>query len=173
MCVPCRCLIAISFLLGIPGVSYSSGQPQLVQPAEHSKAAMYAKQLDRLEADLGLWEAALRKVDPGHGNTSYGEGKLIENTQNLGLLQISNLRTMIRREKQHRSIYGELSIGTFLTELSADIYALSLQGAFNDISVETISGYGAEVGDLQKSFMEEGIGRVKTMEASGCKETSN
>jgi hypothetical protein len=80
---------------------------------------------------------------------------------------------MIRSEKQHRSIYGELSIGSFLTELSTDFYSLCLQGAFDGISVEAVSGYGAEVGDLQKSFIEDGMARVKAMEASGCRDTSD
>ena len=130
--------------------------------------AEYGKWLDKLEAHLDTWEADLRNVDPGSGNASYQTGKLIESDQSVGLLQISNMRTRLRFERQHRSAYGELSIGICLAELSNEFYALSLQGALNSMSVDAVARISAEIGPLEKSFMEDGMDRVRTLEATDC-----
>jgi len=130
--------------------------------------AEYGRLLDKLQTHLDTWEADLQKVDPGSGNTSYQAGKLIEGDQSIGLLQISNLRTRIRFERQHRSAYGELSAGMSLAELSNNFYALSLQGALNSMSVDAVAKIGAEIGALEKSFMEDGMARVKALEDAGC-----
>jgi hypothetical protein len=130
--------------------------------------AEYGRQLDKLQAHLDTWEADLRKVDPGSGNASYQAGKLIESNQSAGFLQISNMRTRVRFERQHLSAYGELSIGISLAELSNNFYNLSLQGAFNSMSVDAVARIGAEIGVLEKSFMEDGMDRVRALEAVGC-----
>jgi hypothetical protein len=130
--------------------------------------AEYGRQLDKLQVHLDTWEADLQKVDPGSGNVSYQAGKLIEGDQSVGLLQISNMRTRIRLERQHRSAYGELSIGMFLSELSNEFYTLSLQGALNSMSVDAVARISTEIGSLEKSFMEDGMDRVRTLEATGC-----
>jgi len=130
--------------------------------------AEYGRQLDKLQAHLDTWEADLQKVDPGSGNASYQAGKLIESDQSVGFLQISNMRTRIRFERQHRSAYGELSIGISLAELSNNFYNLSLQGAFNSMSVDAVARIGAEIGVLEKSFMEDGMDRVRVLEVAGC-----
>jgi hypothetical protein len=160
-------LVVFLCFLSIFAESYAAGQTSLMQSAEDLRGG-YETRLDHLQADLAMWERALQNIDPGREGVSYKEGKLIERNQKLGLLQISNLRTMIRREREHRSVSGELSLGLFLAELSTDFYTLSVQGAFNNLSVESVGRYGAEVGAMQKSFTEEGMNRVKAMEASGC-----
>jgi hypothetical protein len=130
--------------------------------------AEYGRLLDKLQAHLDTWEADLQKVDPGSGNASYQAGKLVEGDQSIGLLQISNLRTRIRFERQHRSAYGELSAGMSLAELSNNFYALSLQGALNSMSVDAVARISAEIGVLEKSFMEDGMVRVRALEVAGC-----
>jgi hypothetical protein len=163
-----RHVIVVAFLLTVPFISQSVGQTEFAQHQGPLRNNDYGKLLDRLQADLGTWETALQKIDPGREGVPYKEGKLIESNQNVGLLQISNLRTMIHHEKQHRSVSGELYLGTFLAELSTDFYTLSIQGAFNNVSVEAVGGYGAEIGAMQKSFTQDGMDRVKAMEASSC-----
>jgi hypothetical protein len=130
--------------------------------------ADYGRQLDKLQAHLDTWEADLQKVDPGRGNASYQVGKLVEGDQSVGLLQISNMRTRLRFERHHRSAYGELSIGMSLAELSNEFYALSLQGALNSMSFDAVARISAEIGPLEKSFMEDGMDRVRTLEATRC-----
>ena len=130
--------------------------------------AEYGRKLDKLQAHLNAWEADLQKVDPGSGNASYQTGKLVEGDQSRGFLQISNMRTRLRFERQHRSVHGELSIGMSLAELSNDFYTLSLQGALNSMSVDAVSRIAVEIGELEKSFMEDGMNRVRALETADC-----
>lgn len=130
--------------------------------------AEYGRQLDKLQARLDTWEADLRKVDPGSGNASYQAGKLVEADKSVGLLAISNMRTRIRFERQHRSGYGELSLGMSLAELNNNFYTLSVQAALNSMSVDAVARISAEIAALEKSFWEDGEDRVRALEAASC-----
>lgn len=128
----------------------------------------YAGLLNKLQTNLASWEATLLKIDPGTGGASYAKGKDIETYRNVATAQISGLREMIRRERQQRTTYDELAMGMFLTELSADFYLLAEQGALNEMSVDAVSGYGREIGTMQKRLMEDALQRVRSMEAKDC-----
>ena len=55
-----------------------------------------------------------------------------------------------------------------LAELSNDFYTLSLQGALNSMSVDAVSRIAVEIGELEKSFMEDGMNRVRALETADC-----
>jgi hypothetical protein len=135
-------------------------------------AAEYSKHLDRIDVDLGKWEASLRKIDPGKGDPSYTVGKQIADNLRLALMQVVDTRSFINRERIRRTIYGELALGQLLTSLNEDFNLLAFEGAFNDLSVETVSDYAKEIGFLQMRLMNDAMRRVEQLEAGKCGKAS-
>src|ERR1022692_2672543 len=62
-------------------------------------AVEYGKLLDRIEADLRVWEPAMRKIDPGKGDTSYKVGSDIAQGRDLGILSIQNALDFVRQQR--------------------------------------------------------------------------
>jgi hypothetical protein len=85
-------------------------------------------------------------------------------------LEIGSVKTFVARERNKRTVYGELWLGQFIASLSGQFSELAYQGAWNDLSVATVASYGEEVGYLQKQLMEDGMKRVKLMENGTCQQ---
>jgi len=125
-----------------------------------------------MEVDLQTWEPLLLHIDPAKGDPSYSAGKLIEQNKAIALLELSNTRNYIGRERNRRSIYGQLALGQFVETLSGQFYILAEEGAFNDLSVETVSSYAAEISSIQKPLMEDAMNRVQKLEAGPCRKNA-
>lgn len=131
-------------------------------------AAEYGKLLDRIEGDLGVWEFAIAKIDPGKGDTSYKVGSETAKNQDLGLTGVKDARMFIGSQRTRRTIYGELALAGYLDDVRDAITQLAVEGAFNDLSDEKMSSFGGEMGSVQISLKNDGMRRLKSLEDSPC-----
>jgi hypothetical protein len=131
-------------------------------------APEYGKLLDRIEADLRVLEPAIRKIDPGKGDTSYKVGSDIANYRDLVLISIQNALNFIGKQRTKRTVYGEIALAGFLDAVGVANTQLEFLGAFNDQSVEKMAEMGREMGTVQMNLMNDGMQRLRLLENSPC-----
>jgi hypothetical protein len=164
-----RALVSLIILALLQTTSACAQAPVAETGSGPISATEYSKILNRIELDLLEWDAVLDKVDPGKGDPAYSVAKQVDSDKNIALVEVSNLRAYIGRERVKRTVYGELALGQFISTLSEQFYQLAAQGALNDLSVEKVSSLVGEIGSLQKRLMEDGMDRVKKFETANCR----
>jgi hypothetical protein len=163
----CGFLFLLAVILFIPPTLVAQTSPH-DGSANPLSAAEYGKLLDRIETDLRIWEPAIRKIDPGKGDTSYKVGSDIAESKDLALLSIQNSLNFIGQQRTKHTVYGEFSLAAFLDSVNAELFQLSYQGAFNDLSVEKVGSFGTEMGNDQKDIKNDGMRRLRLLEDSPC-----
>jgi hypothetical protein len=131
-------------------------------------AIEYGKLLDRIETDLRVWESALRKIDPGKGETSYKVGSDIANYKDFGLRETQSAVNLIIRQRAKRTVYGEIALAGLLDTLNDAITHLAGLGAFNDLSIEKMRDFGDEMGTVEVNLRNDGMRRLQFLESNPC-----
>ena len=163
----CYFLSVLAVILLLPSSLVAQTSPH-GENSNPLSAPEYGKLLDRIEADLRVWEPAITKIDPGKGDTSYKVGSDIAESRDLGLLHIQNAVNFIGRQRTKHTVYGEIALAGFLDSLSYEFIRMAFLGAFNDLSVEKMNDFGAEMGKDEMDLKNDGMRRLRLLEDSPC-----
>jgi len=126
--------------------------------------------LNRIAHDLVGWKAKLNALDPGKGNPSYDVGKFIEAEKLVALGAVNSADASISRLRAKWTIYQELGLADSVDVISLFFAQLADAGVFNNESLSATREDAAEMGAVQIMLKNDGMERLRLLEASPCGE---
>ena len=131
--------------------------------------ADYKTFLLQVETALPKWETALKNIEPEKDERiSYSLGKVIVDNRNLGLLQISNIRQFIAKQRDKRTVYGELALQGFLEGLFNAMDTTVEFEIIGGLTLSNLEKFAPELSAFIRSIANDAMARVALLEKGTC-----
>jgi hypothetical protein len=146
-----------------PGISV--GVPNLTR----GLMRLYKTFLLQVEAAIPKWETELKNIDLEKvPQISYSRGKSIVDQRDLGLVEVSNIRTYIALQQHKRSVSGELALFGFLQSLYDIGQEIVWEEDFSGLTLTHFEKYAPELSSLEIRINNDAMARVALLEKSTC-----
>jgi hypothetical protein len=131
--------------------------------------ADYKTFLLQVEAAIPKWETELKNIDLEKvPQISYSRGKSIVDQRDLGLVEVSNIRTYIALQQHKRSVSGELALFGFLQSLYDIGQEIVWEEDFSGLTLTHFEKYAPELSSLEIRINNDAMARVALLEKSTC-----
>jgi hypothetical protein len=130
--------------------------------------AEYKSFLDKVERQLPVWEAGLKRIDPAKTNASYAVGKQIVQFRDLALKEVGWVREYVAKERVKHTVSGELALKDFLQGVYDTMDSVVTTEIAAGITASNLESYSPEISPLVIRIGNDVTARVQLLEKGAC-----
>ena len=131
--------------------------------------AQYKVFLSQLAVVLPRLEAAFQNLKPENDpKISYSIGQIITENRVVGLMQIDDIRTEIEKQRQKRTVLGEVTLNSFVQELYDSMESETGAEAIANVSLSHFEKFIPEMSSIGIRIGNDSIARVQLLEKHTC-----
>ena len=132
--------------------------------------AQYKVFLSQVGAVLPRLEAAFQNLKPENDpKISYSISQIITENRLVGLMQIDDIRTEIKEQKQKRTVSGEVTLNSFVQELYESMSSeLAVESMDTNLPPSHFERFVPEMSSIGVRIGNDSIARVQLLESHTC-----